>query len=98
MNPYIVRPLDITKPQGDDCDCCSLDSGGLSSQNSIISDTRSTWGAYWGEYCECGVLCDEGIHIHTRFGYYVGDNATNNDTSLDYLDHHLRDEGYDGFE
>ncbi|TMI77394.1 MAG: hypothetical protein E6H10_19115 [Bacteroidetes bacterium] len=36
--------------------------------------------------------------IHTRFGYYVGDNATNNDTSLDFLDHHLRDDGYDGFE
>ena len=35
--------------------------------------------------------------IHTRFGYYVGDNATNNDTSLDHLDQHLRDEGYDGF-
>ena len=35
--------------------------------------------------------------IHTRFGYYVGDNATNNHTSFDYLDQHLCDEGYDGF-
>jgi len=35
--------------------------------------------------------------IHTRFGYYVGDNATN-DTSLDYLDQHLCNEGYNGFE
>ena len=36
--------------------------------------------------------------IYTRFGYYVDDNTTNNDTSLDYLDQHLCDEGYDGFD
>ena len=35
--------------------------------------------------------------IHTRFGYYVGDNATNNDTSLKFLDQHFRNDGYDGF-
>ena len=36
--------------------------------------------------------------IHTRFGYYVGDNATNNDTSLRFLDQHLRNDGYHGFD
>jgi len=37
-------------------------------------------------------------NIHDRFGYFVGDNATNNDTSVEWLDQLLRDEGYDGFE
>jgi len=36
--------------------------------------------------------------IHRRFGYFVGDNATNNDTSLQHLDSRMREEGYDGFE
>ena len=35
--------------------------------------------------------------IHTKFGYYVGDSATNNDKSLKYLDQFMRDEGYNGF-
>jgi len=35
---------------------------------------------------------------HTRFGYYVGNNATNNNTSVEWLDQYLRDEGYDGFD
>ena len=35
---------------------------------------------------------------HTRFGYYVGDNATNNNTSVEWLDQYLHDEGYDGFD
>ena len=37
-------------------------------------------------------------NIHDRFGYFVGDNATNNDTSLEWLNQLLHDEGYDGFE
>src|SRR5216117_179757 len=37
-------------------------------------------------------------NIHDRFGYYVGDNATNNDTSVEWLNQLLRDEEYDGFE
>lgn len=36
-------------------------------------------------------------NIHDRFGYYVGDNATNNDTSLEWLTQHLRNEGYKQF-
>ena len=36
--------------------------------------------------------------IHERFGYYVGDSATNNDKSLRFLDQHLRDNGYTGFD
>ena len=35
--------------------------------------------------------------IHERFGYYVGDSATNNDKSLRFLDQHLHDNGYTGF-
>ena len=31
-------------------------------------------------------------NIHDRFGYYVSDNATNNDTSLEWLNQHLHDE------
>lgn len=36
--------------------------------------------------------------IHYRFGYYVGDNATNNDTSLEWLNFHLREEGLSEFD
>jgi hypothetical protein len=36
--------------------------------------------------------------IHNRFGFYVGDGATNNDKSLRFLDQHLRDDGYPGFD
>jgi hypothetical protein len=36
-------------------------------------------------------------NIHDRFGYYVGDNATNNDTSLEWLNQHLRNEGHKQF-
>ena len=35
--------------------------------------------------------------IHTRFRYYVGDNATNNDTSLRFLNQLLHDDEYHGF-
>lgn len=35
--------------------------------------------------------------IHTRFGYYIRDSATNNDKSFKYLDQFMRDEGYNGF-
>ena len=37
-------------------------------------------------------------NIHDRFGYFIGDNATNNDTSIEWLNQLLHDEGYDGFE
>jgi hypothetical protein len=36
--------------------------------------------------------------IHSRFGYFVGDNASNNDTSVEWLDQLMQDEGYKGFE
>ena len=36
-------------------------------------------------------------NIHDRFGFYVGDSATNNDKSLRFLDQHLRDDGNHGF-
>jgi len=36
--------------------------------------------------------------IDTRFGYYVGDSATNNDKSLKYLNQFMRDDGYNGFD
>src|SRR5438046_3371464 len=36
--------------------------------------------------------------IHSKFGYFVGDNATNNNTSIEFLDQLMRDDGYEGFE
>ena len=36
--------------------------------------------------------------IHSRFGYFVGDNATNNNTSIECLDQLMQDDGYEGFE
>ena len=36
-------------------------------------------------------------NIHDRFGYYVGDNATNNDTSLEWLTQHMCNEGLKPF-
>jgi hypothetical protein len=36
--------------------------------------------------------------IHDRFGYYIGDNATNNDTSLEWLNRHMRKEGIPEFD
>ena len=36
--------------------------------------------------------------IHSRFGYFVGDNASNNNTSVEWLDQLMRDDGYEGFE
>ena len=37
-------------------------------------------------------------NIHDRFGFYIGDNATNNDKSLKYLNQLMCDEGYNGFD
>src|SRR5437773_370034 len=37
-------------------------------------------------------------NIDTRFGFYISDNATNNDKSLRFLVQHLRDDGYNGFD
>jgi hypothetical protein len=37
-------------------------------------------------------------NIHSRFGYFVGDNATNNNTSIEFLDQLMQDDGYEGFE
>ena len=36
--------------------------------------------------------------IHSRFSYFVGDNATNNNTSIECLDQLMQDDGYEGFE
>jgi len=36
--------------------------------------------------------------FHSRFGYFVGDNASNNNTSIEWLDQLMRDDGYEGFE
>jgi len=36
--------------------------------------------------------------IHSRFGYFIGDNATNNNTSIECLDQLMQDDGYAGFE
>ena len=36
--------------------------------------------------------------IHTRFGYFVGDNASNNNTSIKWLDQLMRDDGNEGFD
>jgi hypothetical protein len=36
--------------------------------------------------------------IHNGFGFYIGDNATNNDKSLRFLDQFLRNDGYYGFD
>jgi len=36
--------------------------------------------------------------MHSKFGYFVGDNATNNNTSIEFLDELMRDDGYGGFE
>ena len=36
--------------------------------------------------------------IHSKFGYFVGDNATNNNTSIEFLDQLMWDDGYERFE
>ena len=36
--------------------------------------------------------------FHSRFGYFVSDNASNNNTSIEWLDQLMRDYGYEGFE
>jgi hypothetical protein len=36
--------------------------------------------------------------IHFKFGYFVGDNATNNNTSVECLDQLMQDDGYEGFD
>jgi len=37
-------------------------------------------------------------NIHSRFGYFVGDNASNNNTSIEWLDQLMRNDGYEGFD
>ena len=37
-------------------------------------------------------------NVHNRFRYYVGDNATNNDTSLEWLNQHLHNESNKQFD
>src|SRR5437667_8176387 len=36
--------------------------------------------------------------FHSRFDYVVGDNASNNNTSIEWLDQLMQDDGYEGFE
>ena len=36
-------------------------------------------------------------NIHSRFGYFVGDNASNNNTSIECLDQLMREDGHEGF-
>src|SRR5579859_3233408 len=38
------------------------------------------------------------FEIVDRLGYFTGDNASNNDTAMEWLDRRIREEGGDGFE
>ena len=60
---------------------------------------REVHGEHTGEHISKVVyLVLKEYNIHNRFGYFIGDNATNNNTSVEWLNQLLRNDGYEGFD